>query len=528
MQKRIYKSIALAASVALFASGCSGGNAGAGPAQDKVFDNAIPLDTDFDPESTFTFAWSQPPSSFDPAKSTGGLDQTYLTPMYDRLVQATPEGDLKPMLAEKFEVDEEASTITFMLRQDVTFHDGEAFNANVVEQNLNRAQEEQSTLFNEVRPITEIETVDEFTVRLKLDGGLASMLSILSGRAGMMVSPKSIDAGDTASTPVGAGPYIATSATPGERVVLEPFDDYWNADQEGEQNVAKMELIGVQEAQTRLNGLNSGEYDGAVIEESNTAGIASGTQILSGVTSQVYYVALNTTHDQLQDPRVFEAINYAIDRKSISEGLFNGSCDPQVTPWVESSFAYNDEIGAGLDIFPYDPEKAQNLLEEAGYADPAAGIDLAHSNSTGSSQMAEIVQSQLAEVGITVNPRGQAVGGIIEEFVASERMPATVLPYTGGPDPDTVYNRLLSPSAIYNPGGWENEELTKLGESAGNNPNLEERAEAYQRMAEIITQEDVSPIVSICAPKRFIALSEDVSNVEIFGDYQEVRYVAVS
>ncbi|SMY13321.1 ABC transporter substrate-binding protein [Brevibacterium jeotgali] len=492
------------------------------------YPSAISMADDTSAEATFRFANHQPPSSFDPSRSTGGLDQTYLTPIYDRLVRMMPDGSIEPMLAESFDASEEDMTITFQLRDDVEFHDGTMLDADVVKLNIDRMRDESATVSNEVATIDEVVVVDSSTVEMKLNSGLASTLAVLSGRAGMIVSGDAIESDDINTNPVGAGPYKATSVTPGERISAERFDNYWNKDNEDEQNVAAFEIIGVQEGQTRLNGLNSGEYDGAVIDSQSAQAAGDEVEVLMGPTPAFYHMSLNSEEGAIQDPRIAEAINHAIDREAISEGLTDGTCIPQVTPWSNTSIAYNEELGSGLDRFPYDPDRAIELLEEAGYEDPANGLDSPHANITASTQMAEVVQAQLAEVGITINPRGQAVGGVFEEFVISERMPVTVTGYTGGSDPDAVYERMLSPTAPYNPGGWEDEEFSALAEDGANSIDPDARGEAYHQMAEMMVTDTITPLITICNTQRITGYSSSASNVQVYGDYEEIRYAAKS
>ncbi|TCP45042.1 peptide/nickel transport system substrate-binding protein [Tamaricihabitans halophyticus] len=514
---------AMLAVLALALAAC--GSAGSSGSPENAIDGlgrSVELAENFNSDAHFTYVGSYPPSSFDPNTSASGLDQTYLAPIYDRLLYNSPKGELEPMLAERFEV--EGSTIVLTLRPDLTFTDGAPFDSHAVKTNLDRYMADGSTLRPEVAHITAVSAREPLVVEIQTDGSVGATLATLSARAGMMVSPKAIEAGDVETNPAGIGPYTATRVTPGQGVQLTKTDNYWEP---SVQRVATMELKGVGENQTRQNALASGETLAAEVEVPTIDALGDAAEFVVGPTPLVYFFAVNTAEPAFKDPRVLEAINLAIDRSRIAQGLFEGACEPQVQLWPSNSFAYNKDIGAGLDRLPYDPDRARDLLEEAGFADAPSGFDTVHTNNTTSTQLGEVLQSQLAEVGVSVNPAPVPSGGIVENFGISKSMPATLSGYTGAPDPDAFIQRNLTLESVYNPGGWESEQVTRLSVDGAKATDQDSRAEIYHELAETLLDEP-SHVVPICAMKRVVGFDPSVSNLHSGGDYQDLRGVAVA
>lgn len=523
MQKRLRFAITLTAGSLLLA-GCGSTPQRTAEAKDDAFPSSVDLDTDFDPNGHFSYAGAYAPSSFDPFTSASGLDQTYLAPIYDRLIYRAPDGTLEPMLATEWEPADDNLSLTLTLREGVTFTDGAPFNAQAVKTNIERYLQTTSKLKQELSQVTGVEVVDELTVQINVSDRLGSLPATLAARAGMMVSPQSIAAGNIASQPVGIGPYTATSVVPGTSVSLIKTKDYWDPDV---QRVATMELIGVGESQTRYNALVSGELSAAeTVPEQVGPAQDEDFQILSGPTPLFYFFGLNSAVEPFDDPQVRKAISMAIDREGIGDGLFEGYCKPQVQLWPENSDAYDEDFGDGLDEFPFDPDEAKKLLDDAGVA-PEQAFDAVLTNSSTSIKLAEIIQANLKEIGIDINVNPVPSGGIIENFSVTKAMPTTVSGYTGPPDAASVIDRNFAPKAPYNPSGEIYTTLNEIAAEGANTVDPAERKAAYSEyMAEFV--EIVPHIIPICMAYRVIAYDDMVSNLHASSDYVDLRGVAVS
>lgn len=494
-----------------------------GGAEEAGFSANVPLDDSFDPEAHFSYAGAYPPSNFDPFASASGLDQTYLAPIYDRLIYRAPDGSLEPMLATAWTPTEDNLALVVELREGLTFTDGAPFDAQAVKINLDRYLEETSRLRQELTQVTSVEVIDSLTVQINVSDGIGALPATLAARAGMMASPQAISSGDLSSNPVGIGPYTATSVTPGTSVALTKTEGYWEPEV---QRVATMELFGIPEGQARYGALVSNQLTASEIAGNQVPNAqGEGFELISGPTPLIYFLGVNTATAPFDNPDVRKALSMAIDREGIGQGVFEGYCEPQIQLWPESSDAYDDDFGDGLEHFPYDPEQAQELLDGTDYQ-PGETYAAVLTNTTTSVQLAEVIQANLAEIGITISVNPQPSGGIIENFAIQKSMPLAVSGYTGPPDPAAVIDRNLTPEAPYNPGGEVYATLNDIADKGANTTDQAERKVAYlEYMEEFV--EAVPHIIPICMAYRTIAY-EGVSNLYASSDYVDLRGVAVT
>ncbi|MFV0533774.1 MAG: ABC transporter substrate-binding protein [Cumulibacter sp.] len=491
------------------------------PSRDD-FPIEVPASDDYDENAEFVMAESLMPSSFDPYASSSGLDQNYMAPIYDRLIYRTPSGEFEPMLATEWTPSEDLKSLTLKLREGVKFTDGTPFDAEAVKANLDHYRSEGSKILSEVSRITDVEVVDEYTVKVTVSSGLGAVTSSLSARAGMMSSPKGIKEGTLASNPVGTGPYKVIEATPGTRVVLERNPDYWDPEA---QRVAKLTVVAMPDAQTRYNALASGEATAAAITVDQSKTIDEDRVIVAGPTPLIYFLAINTATAPFDDPNVREAMSLAIDREDISEGLYGGFCDPQVQMFGKGTIGYSEEIGDGLDQWPYDPDKATQLLEDAG-VDPGTAYD-ANVTDNDTVDLAEVIQAQLKQVGMSMNVKPGPPATLLEEFAFAKTSPLTVSGYTGQPDPAGVLDRNFVPEALYNPGGEMPQEMLDIGQQAASETDPEVRNELYSQWTELFLEE-VRNIIPICLTNRLIGADDSVTGLHAATDYTDLRYIAVS
>ena len=526
MRNRLRFAVALTAGSLLLAGCGSAPERGEGDtdAAQEGLPVSIGLDENFDPNAHFSFADYYPPSSFDPYSSASGLDQTYLAPIYDRLIYRAPDGSYEPMLATEWETNDEKTALTLTLREGLSFTDGAPFDAQAVKTNLDRYLSEGSKIKQELPQVTGVEVIDPLTVRINVDGKIGALTSTLAARPGMMVSPQAIAKGDLAGNPVGIGPYTATSVVPGTSVSLTKTADYWDPDA---QRVATMDVIGMPQEQTRYNALITGDLSAARLEaEQLSAAQNEDLAVIAGPTPTFSFFALNTSVAPFDDPDVRKAISMAIDREGIGLGLNEGLCKPQIQLWPENSPEYDEDFGDGLEHFPYDPDAAQELLDETDYT-PGESYDAVLNNNSSSVKTAEVIQANLSAIGIEINVNPVPSGGIIENFAIAKSMPTTVSGYTGVPDPDGVHERNLAPTAPYNPGGEVYDKLNELAAEGANSLDPQERKDAYSAYMEEFVNA-VPHLIPICMPYRAVGHDHSVTNLNPSGDYIDLRGVAVS
>lgn len=489
------------------------------------FSNEIELADDYDPNGHFVYSYSVMTPGWDPIKSVSGYDFVTLAPVYDRLTWNSPGGTVEPMLATEWETTEDNKSLVLHLREGVTFSDGTPFNAEAVKINLERAKSDGSNIKSEIAQLDSVEVVDDLTVKLNADTGLGALLTAMAERPGMMASPTAIAAGTLESQPVGAGAYTMTSFTAGDTAQYAKREGYWEPDV---QRVATMEIKLMTDDQTRLNALNSGEIDGAVMRPPQVkSAVADGLTVTAAPSVVYMYLLVNSAKEPLDDPKVREALNYAVDRVEIGEGFFEGLCTPQIQPWPETSYAYSDEIGDGLDIWPHDVEKAKQLLEEAGVGD---GFDLpaVTTNVTYTVQLSEILQEQLSEVGINMSIEQVPTPQVVENFSFAKTVAGNINPYSGSADPHGVASRYLLPGSIYSVGNPPAQSTLDLAEQASTPVDPEERAPLYHDMMQDMI-DNPNHQITLCQLDVLSAFNDNVSGFSLSpSGFPDVRGVAVA
>lgn len=353
---------------------------------------------DVDPGGSFTVSYSVPPMPLDPHRVPSDIAfYTYGAPVYDRLTKIDANGELAPMLAESWEFSDDGLSLDFKLREGVTFSDGTAFDAEAVKANLDRARAEGSTVATRFLAVEDVVVVDPMTVRIVTTTPSANLPYTLAGMAGAMVSPEALDNPDLDLNPVGSGPYTVSELSVGDSVTYERRDGYWGP----EENLPKtITAVGIPDDNARLNAVRSGQVDIAqvypnFVEQAQDLG--DGFEVYSFPKGTTQTIALNTTSPALSDVRVRQALNYAIDRDAISDALYNNSCEPTSQPLGAEMPGYLEN--PPID-YTYDPDKAKELLADAGYEDGFTFRVLVITGASVLETAATAVQAELEEIGI--------------------------------------------------------------------------------------------------------------------------------
>lgn len=392
------------------------------------------------------------PSSLDPATGGAGTDHVFLYPIFDTLVEwdyATLAP--KPGLAKAWAYPD-PKTLVLSLQENVRFHDGTPFDAEAVRFNLERNRSDQrSNIRTELASIDSVTVTGPLEVTLKLKEADTSLVLILSDRAGMMVSPAAVaKLGERHDrNPVGTGPMTFAGWSDGERVELRRNGDYWKANRP---LVDGIEFRIITDSATRLRSVMSGQaaiayhLDGRqlpLIERSKNLAL------VTGPTIYCYQLYLNMSRGPLQDVRVRQALNYAIDREAFVKATMAGAGEPAYMNLPRSHWAYDAEVAK---LYPYDPDRARALLKEAGFAN-GVELDMRGYSDQGSVQRQEFLLEQLSRVGF----RGRFRTGTIPEMSAAYFGPEKggdflVSAFTGRPDPSQTYALMYTEQAYFNAG----------------------------------------------------------------------------
>jgi peptide/nickel transport system substrate-binding protein len=308
------------------------------------------------------------PTYFDPAESISITSFLFLYALHDALVKPMPGNPLAPSLAEAWSESEDGLTYTFKLRQGVTFHNGDTLTAEDVKFSLQRYRGQSASLFKE--KIKEIEIVDPYLVRIHLQEPWPDFMTFygtMATGAGWVVPKKYMEqVGDDGfkKHPIGAGPYKFVSQKQGIDLVLEAYEGYWRK----MPHVQKLVMRNIPDDSTRLAALKTGEADIAYAMMGAMADEVKRDAKLKLAYSEGQGIFFIYFHEQWDakspwhDLRVRQALNYAIDRQALSEQQTLGA-SPPTGNIVPRAF----EFALPLEAYPYNPQKAKELLKEAGY-----------------------------------------------------------------------------------------------------------------------------------------------------------------
>ena len=471
-----------------------------------------------DPDATMRYGAPNIPSRLDPHRSSNGYDQNYLAPVYERLVHQTPEAELEPGLATEWAFVDDL-TFEMTLREGVTFSDGTPFDAEAVKANLERAKTvEGSGVAAYLASVDSVEVIDPTHVRFILNRPDATLPNQLATRPGMQVSPAAFENADLDTNPVGSGPYVLREYRDGEVAIYDRNPDYWDPEFVGP---GSLELWYFPDATTRLNALRSGQIDAAPLDVSQIDEVKNGGQFTVDEYQSIetYHFQPDRSKSEFGNPLVRQAISHVIDREAIVEGLMYGYATP-ATQWVAPGTPYYvDDLG---DSTTYDVERARELMAEAGLEDGfsfTAGVSVQPVYV----RLAEILQAQFAEIGITMtveqNPQ------LADAFFVQNAYDAIVTPFPGRVDPSETTQIYFNDESFSNPGreiapevkeAWV--EALKPGDG---------RDAAQEALVRAI--DEAMPNIPILYPKVGLAYSENVHGLTWYrSGHIEFEGVAVT
>ncbi|WP_205173497.1 glutathione ABC transporter substrate-binding protein [Bacillus pakistanensis] len=430
--------------------------------------------------------------------------------VYETLVTFNKEMEIVPGLAKSWEQPDE-TTWVFTLNEGITFHDGSKFNAEAVKKTFERLLEPNtgSPQRDKLSMIKEVNVLDEYKVELKLSAPYAPLLSILASNEGSILSPKSLEENpDTLSKhPVGTGPFKFESWKSGESITLIKYDKYW-----GEKpNIDGIEFSVVPEEATRLAMIETGEAhitDQVPVTEIERIESSDTINLYRTEGLAVEYVGFNTQKAPFDNVKVRQAISSAIEREAIIKGIYNGVGTLANSAMSPKVFGYSKNIKP----YEYDPNKAKQLLKEAGFED-GLELTLITSDRKERINMAEVIQSQLKGIGVKVDIQVLEYGAYIEAVDSGEQ--DMFIGGWGNATGDGDYNQynLFHSSSHGSPGNhffYTNEKVDKLIEQARKETNPEVRKQLYEEAMTIEMEEAV--YIPIRNYEHLAVYNNDVKN----------------
>ncbi|MGN0837692.1 MAG: ABC transporter substrate-binding protein [Pyramidobacter sp.] len=425
-------------------------------------------------------------ASLDPATSKDSVTHMMMMQLYDTLVNTDPQDYTKfiPCIATEWKFSDDKKEITFTIRQNVKFHNGDVMTVDDVIYSLNRSLK--SSYSSGVRgPLQSFEKIDDSHIKALLKHPYSPILEVLSNYTFGIVSKRAVEEAEAkgvnfARNPCGTGAYKLKEWKSGDQLVLERFDDYWNGAAPIKTIVYKL----VPDAASGAIALEDGSLDFYYAPTHTDYQYLETLDNLASITCPgigLRHITFNVTDGIFKDKRLRQAVAYALNRDDILIGGCEGHGENANVLCPTSIFGYDKEAT----WYPQDLKKAKELMAEAGYPN---GFDVVFSMQGSSTYMrpAEVMQDQLRQIGINVTFDKMERATYLDivagkrQFVASLRMiNATVR------DADFVLTRRVHGSMIgggNNYSGYNNPDVNKWIDEARQEEDPSKRMELYKKV----------------------------------------------
>ncbi len=467
----------------------------------------------------------------DPGLETDGESFKVCDNIYETLVSFHAEStELAPGLAESWTASEDGLTWTFQLRKGVTFHDGSAFDAQAVVFSLAR-QFKPDHPFHNVEGayqywssmsmsdiVKDVRAIDDFTVAIDLKRPNAPFLSNLAMNFCAIVSPNAVKkwGADFARHPVGTGPFQFVEWIKDDRIVLERYANYWGMAPQ----LDRLIFRSIPENSVRLIALSQGSIDGMdnlVPDFIPSIESDERLQLLSQAGMNVGYLAMNMDKQTFQQVAVRRAINHAINKKSLVDNLYQGLALPAVNPIPPTMWGYHE----GISGYDYNPEKAKQLLAEAGmpngFKTTLWAMPVPRPYMPQPMKIAQAIQADLKAVGIEAEIVTYEWGTYLDKVQRGQHDMA-LLGWTGdNGDPDNFLYVLLDKSATQIPANniafYRSEPLHQVLIDAQQSSDQETRTALYRQAQEIVFRD--APWVPLVHAAQTAAFNKRVQGFQL-------------
>ena len=440
---------------------------------------------------------AEDPDILDPTMARTFVGRIVFAGLCDKLFDLDEKLNIVPQLATGYEWSADNKALTIKLRSGVTFHDGEKLDAQAVKFNLERHKNMQgSNRRGELAVVSSVDVVDPATVRLSLSAPFAPLLTVLTDRAGMMVSPKAAQAaGDKfGAHPVCSGPFKFVERVAQDRIVLERFPNYWNKGQIHFNRIVYQPIV---DSTVRLANLRSGQLD--FIERlapNDVPTLKSDSRFKIARIVELGYqgITINTGKSEMaqknplgRDARVREAFELSLDRDAIVKVAMDG--EAQVgNQWVAPN---NRFYGKSAPIPKRNVERAKQLLKEAGVTNPS--FTLMTPTTSDAQRVAQVVQAMAKDAGFDIKIQSTEFATSLN-LADKGQFEAYVLAWSGRADPDGNLHTFVTCKGPLNSSGYCNQQVDEAIEKARTTLDPAQRAKLYDTVAVQTTTKD-RPIV---------------------------------
>lgn len=453
------------------------------------------------PGGSVVYGMTQDLASLDPHVDTDAGTRDVVFNLYEGLVKPTSDGGFIAAVASDYTISDDAKTYTFTLRDGITFHDGTPVTIEDVKYSIDRYAEIQgeSSAFSSL--VDSVEVQDDKTLVVNLKESYSEFLPMMT----IAIIPQSNE--DPAGNPIGTGPFKYVSYTPGQNLELEKYDGYW---QEGVPSLDSVEFKFIADVDTAFVELQAGTIDilkYLTAAQAETLGDED-YNIVQGSMNLVHAMYLNSAYEPLSKTEVRQALCYAVDRDAINNFIFGGKSHIIGSHMIPAMSKYYEPEAET--VYSYDPEKAKELLADAGYAD---GFDLEITVPSSYSQhvdSAQIIADELSQVGVNVTLNQVEWSTWLQDVYKGGNFQATVIGFDGTLAPSDWLKKYVTDDAK-NFMHYSNTEYDDVFNTAYTTVDDDVKVENYKK-AQMILAEDAAAVY-IEDPANLVAVSKK------FGGY---------
>lgn len=449
-------------------------------------------------QTTLVIGASAELSNLDPRVASDTYSIQRVSVISEPLVTFDHDLSVIPRLATSWEFSDDGHTLTFYLREGVKFHDGSDFTSADVKYTFDWVLNPENPAQNRAlyADIESIDTPDDYTVVMNLSNVNNFLLNNI---ARMPITPVSAeDIEDFTFNPIGTGPYKFESLRRDDHLLLSAFDDYWG----GRGEIDFVEFRTIPEDGTRQLAFEAGEIhlsQSAPVPTDLARLEADDRYVIQRTPGTGYtYIGLNTLSEPLDDVLVRQAISHLVNREAIVSFVLNGIGEPGISMISPNLPWFNPDVPR----FEYNPERARELLAEAGFD---SGMTLrVHTNEAPVRiQIAEILQAELAEIGITLEINIEEFGAFNDRVQTTDDYDMFILGFGGQLDPDRAMHRQFTTTGSSNFSYYSNERVDELLE-AGRRvaPDSQESVDIYSEAQMIVVEE---------APFIYVNYTEEIA-----------------
>lgn len=510
---RAATAVALSAALAVALGSCSSSSSTEQPSATPSA-GAATSTAPAEPQSggTLVFARTQSPTSLDLHREITANNAFAIDKIFEPLLAFDAEGEIEPWLASDYSASEDGLVWTFTLREGVTFSDGTPLTPADVVYSLERHLEVGGPLPLGA-PVTSVEAQGEDTVVITLSAPYTPFAAELAGFSNGILPADlgGVDEETFFKNPVGTGPFVVDEWTEGGDISFTANESYW---QDGKPYLDEVVYRLVQDDNQLVAQLQSGQVDVIdTVSSANVATLQANTSLAVSITPgwQVEELFFNTLDEHFQDRDVRRAVSYALDREGIVEATSFGTAEVAGSVLPPSIPGYDGSITT-LD---YDVDAAKAALADSAFPDGFTTKLLVASGNDLRAQEAQIIQAQLAEIGITVEIESIDLAAFRERFRAFDYSFMLNGATSDAADPNGIVTFQADPEGGTN-GYWthyENPEVTALIAEGRTLPDGEERTQVYSQIQQLIAED--APFIPLSYPSTIKASAATVQGLTV-------------